>query len=443
MDFKTRRHYYNRCRVHESLPPDDPRNLDIDAFGPTKVRGVSWVERLGNAIELSDKPEFLLFTGLPGSGKSTELKRLAARLSDPQLGNFLPVVVDGDQALDLTNPIDIPDILAAILYAVEEAVLRAEGRDPAQAMEQGYFGRLWSWLSNTDLELSKSEFSIPGGGPKLVVEMRSRPNLREKVRTIISAHLSSFLRKASEELTLLQTRAKDKGFEGLVVIFDSLEKLRGTSQNWDQVLLSAERLFSGGAPYLRLPVHVLYTVPPALVNRCVEHITFLPMIKLADKDGTAFAPGLAAARELVRRRIPDDVLGELLGPEAEKRIGELIHWSGGYPREIVRLLQSALALESQPLPEADFERIFNELKDAYRKVVPADAFAWLAQVAADKYYTVLDDKHRPIADLMLSNNAVLRYVNGSDWFDLHPAVSAIPGVIAARTAPSGPSPDGN
>jgi hypothetical protein len=32
---------------------------------------------------------------------------------------------------------------------------------------------------------------------------------------------------------------------------------------------------------------------------------------------------------------------------------------------------------------------------------------------------------------MLSNNAVLRYLNDRDWFDLHPAVREIPGVAEA------------
>jgi hypothetical protein len=87
-----------------------------------------------------------------------------------------------------------------------------------------------------------------------------------------------------------------------------------------------------------------------------------------------------------------------------------------------------------PLSQPDFERIFNELKDAYRKVVPADTFDWLARVATEQYFTVLDDDHRQIADQMLLNNAVLRYVNANDWFDLHPAVAEIPGVKEARAA---------
>ncbi|WP_295450219.1 hypothetical protein [uncultured Thiodictyon sp.] len=100
----------------------------------------------------------------------------------------------------------------------------------------------------------------------------------------------------------------------------------------------------------------------------------------------------------------------------------------------MRLLQSALAHEELPLSDSDFSRIVNELKDAYRKVVPADTSDRLARVALDRYYTVLNSEHGQIADQMLLNNAVLRYVNDNDWFDLHPAVAEIPGVKAARAA---------
>lgn len=39
---------------------------------------------------------------------------------------------------------------------------------------------------------------------------------------------------------------------------------------------------------------------------------------------------------------------------------------------------------------------------------------------------------RQIADLMLSNNVILRYLSDDkDWFDLHPSVCEIPGVAEA------------
>lgn len=432
MDLPTKKYYYNRCHASEALSPDDERNLDIDNFDDTRVRGSNWVSRLASAIELSERPVFLLFTGLPGSGKSTELRRLAQRLQDAQGAHLLPVLIDGDTSLDLTNEIDIPDIIAAIMLGVEQAVLKIEGSDPATALEEGYFTRLWTWLKTTEVELAKAEFAIPGNGSKLVAEMRGRPTLRQRVRATLGTHLSSFLEEAREELEQLEKRAREHGYQGLVIIFDSLEKLRGSSQNWVGVLASAERIFSSGAPYLKLPVHVLYTVPTALINRQLfQDVHFIPMIKLHEPDGRPWEAGYAAARELVRRRLPDAIAREIFGDMLEARLKDVIRWSGGYPRELVRLLQSALAREKLPLSENEFLRIFNELKDAYRKVVPADAFAWLANVATERYYTVEEEKHRQIADQMLLNNVVLRYVNDNDWYDLHPAVAEIPGVRQA------------
>lgn len=443
MDLTTLKKYYNRCHPGDALSPDDDRNVDIDGYGPEPVRGNNWVSRLATAIERSDKPVCLHFTGLPGSGKSTELRRLAARLKRADGAHLLPVIVDGDDSLDLTNEIDIPDIITAILLGAERAVLAAEGRNPDEALEDGYFSRLWTWLNKTEIDLGKGEFAIPGSGAKLVAEMKSRPTLRQRVRATLSTHLSSFLDEAREELHQLEERAKKcGGYSGIVVIFDSLEKLRGSSQNWTDVLASAERVFSSGAPYLRLPVHVLYTVPPALINRTLfKDVLFIPMIKLRDREGKDWPEGFTVARELVRRRLPDDIVRDIFGELAEARIADLIRWSGGYPRELVRLLQATLAQETLPLTEAAFQRIVNELKDAYRKVVPADAFSWLARVAEERYYTIEEEKQRQIADQMLLNSVVLRYVNGNDWYELHPAVAEIPGVRQAmeeRKAPAAP-----
>jgi hypothetical protein len=427
LDYQARKKYYNRCNPYESLSPTDERNLDIDSCCDEPVRGINWVERLASKIELSNTPVFELFTGLPGSGKSTELRRLAARLEKEHGARLLTVLVDAEEVLDLTNPVDVPDIITSILLFSDKKLLEMEGKDPDAALREGYMTRLWTWLTNTDVELSKAEFSIPNG-PKLVTEMKTRPSLRSRVRKTIATHLSSFLKEATDELILYNERARRCGFEGLVVIFDSLEKLKGISTNWNEVLGSAERIFAGGAPYLRLPVHVLYTIPPALLTRYFGDIQYLPMIKLASREGEPYTQGFEAARRLIRKRIPDDILFDIFGPKAEERVQDMIRLSGGYPREIIRLLQSILTITTQPISGNEFERVVNELYDSYRKIVPANAFEWLAQVASEHYVTIMNDEHRQMVDLMLSNSAVLRYINMNDWFDLHPAVYQIPGV---------------
>lgn len=414
--------------------------MPIDDLGEPghRVRGEDWVAVLARSFELSDKPVHLLVTGLPGSGKSTELQRLARRLEDPDRANLLPVVIAAEDVFDLASPIDVPDILFAILDQVERALLKRELKDPGEAMAEGIFQRIWNLLVRTDVELSKGEIAVPEHG-RLVVELKNRPSLRERVRVAAGNHMSRIIDEVSEELHAMTGRAQRLKHAGLVVIFDSLEKLRGISSNWGEVLASAERIFSGGAPHLRLPIHVLYTIPTALVTRRrFEHVRFMPMIKLRDRDGGEFKAGVDAAYEIVTHRVPDTVLREILGEDLDRRMASLIEWSGGYPREIVRLIQSMIAIEQWPLTDSDFARVLNEVGDQYRKLIPASAFAWLAQVATEKYWTLESDEHRAIADQMLSNNAVLRYLNDKDWFDLHPAVRQIPGVgeaIRARQPP--------
>jgi hypothetical protein len=439
MDLAGRRKLYNACHPSEALSPGDPRYVAIDELGDPahRVRGEDWVAGLARAFELSDKPVHLLVTGLPGSGKSTELRRLARRLEDPERANLLPVIIAAEDVFDLASSIDVPDILFAILDGVERRLLMLESKQPGDAMNEGVFQRIWNVLTRTDVELNKAEFAVPEVG-RLVVELKARPSLRARVRSAVGNQLARIVDEVSEELDVMTGRATRLGSAGLVVIFDSLEKLRGISSNWSDVLDSAERIFSGGAPHLRLPIHVLYTIPTALVTRRrFEHVRFMPMIKLRERDGREFPAGVDAAYEIVTHRVPIEVLREILGDQLDPRVRSLIEWSGGYPREIVRLMQSMIAIEPWPLTDSDFARVLNEVGDQYRKLVPASAFSWLAQVAIEQYWTLENDEHRLIADQMLSNNAVLRYLNDKDWFDLHPAVRQIPGVadaIRARAA---------
>lgn len=160
----------------------------------------------------------------------------------------------------------------------------------------------------------------------------------------------------------------------------------------------------------------------------------MPMIKLHQHPGAGGGrskEGYDAAMELLLQRVPEQDLAKLFGAQTEKRIEQLIEWSGGYPRELVRLLQQALLSETIPLSDDDFQRLLNEVSDQYRKVIPAEAFPWLARVATEYYLTLDTDAHRQTADVMLTGNVVLRYLNNSEWFDVHPSVREIPGIARA------------
>ena len=440
IDWELRQTYANRCNPDESLPPDDPRNVNIDELNPD-ARGVSVVDTIAERVEIAGSPVCEFFSGLPGSGKSTELRRLVARLAVPGKAHLLPVIIDAEETLDTANLIDVADILVAILYHTERALLCAEGSKPEAALAEGRFARLWHYLNYTEVEAKKVEASgdaklaIPdvgevSGGLKVEFELKSNPSLRKRVRDRVSAHMTYFRREMKDMLRAMEDRAKQLGHRGLLIVVDSLEKLRGSSDNWVDVLRSAEHVFRGDAPYLQLPVHVIYTVPPAVVLRISVRVHLLPMLKLFDRNGKRCESGFDAAWQLVHQRVPNEVLEVFFGAEWVVRVNRLITWSGGYPREIVQLLQTFLS-SSRQIDEAKFKRMLSLAADQHRRTLPDSAFRWLAQVHLEKRLVIENDDQRETVDLMLQNNVVLRYQNDESWADVHPAVLEMPQVAAA------------
>ncbi|HEX2689493.1 MAG TPA: hypothetical protein VHN14_22885 [Kofleriaceae bacterium] len=438
MRFERMQALYNRCNPDEPLNPDDERYVDIDEHG---VRGAQWSRKLARQIELSNVPVCQLFTGLRGTGKSTEIRRLAARLANPGKRNLLPVLIDADDVLDLTTDIDVSDVLALILLHSEREVRKAEGERSEAALSEGPLQRLWSWLTRTDVEISRLgiEGEVLGVKGKVELDLKTNPTVRQRVREVVAKHLSTFVRFVRDELLELDVRAKNTGRSGLVVMFDSLEKLRGTSLTWKQVLESAERVFANGAPYLQLPVHVLYTIPPALTRRMADPVSFLPMVKVRAANGALNEDGFRAISELVAKRISPADLEAMFGAEAvEARLRQIALWSGGYPREILRTLQGLLELDDFPIGEKTLERQLQRAGNTYRSIVyDSGAMAWLGTVARTKKLITANDAEREAADLFLTNNVILRYLNDDEWFDVHPSVA---GMEELRAAPeAGPS----
>lgn len=446
---QAREKYYNLCNPEEALPAGDDRNVDLDELnGAPGVRGDRWIDTLATEIKLSRKPVCRFFTGLPGSGKSTELRRLQGLLEAKGGPDRLVVYIEAEAVLDLNAPVDVPDIWVALLHETERCVLRAEGRDPNDALGESLLARLWHWLDKTELDISALEVTpttlgsaldlapgvtaTAGLGGKLVLALREQPSFRKRARERIANHVTTFVRLAGEEMARLDARAKATGRRGLVVLFDSLEKLRGITSNWVEVLQSAERLFAGPAPFVQLPVPVVYTIPPALILRQNVRASFMPMIKLYDREGGRYDAGFRAARALVEKRIPPGVLVELLGATTlEQRLERLLAWSGGYPREIVRLLQ--LLLRQRAVDERVFEHVLGGAGDDYRRTIPATAYELLASIAVDHdlHAALVSPESRELADQLLSNNVVLCFHNGEEWFDLHPAIRSVKGIQAA------------
>lgn len=108
------RAFYNNLRPEEPLPPGDPRWVDLsstagDLLNPLKQR-----------IEWDDQFTCQLVTGFIGTGKSTELMRLAAQLKERR---FEAVYTRAEPLSQDFAPTDVGDVLAYLAFALHQAGL--------------------------------------------------------------------------------------------------------------------------------------------------------------------------------------------------------------------------------------------------------------------------------------------------------------------------------
>ncbi|MEY2632158.1 MAG: hypothetical protein RIR00_812 [Pseudomonadota bacterium] len=384
--------------------------------------------RLATEVELSvGSRHAYLFSGTIGSGKSTELRRLAKALRE---SGHHPVVVNIMEYLNPQLPVGIADLLMAMAMGVWEGWARQSGRDPDEGK------RLAWWQSLLAMRPEGTELEISGGFLKLKMALSANPTFRERLRQHFEASLDTLVESVNDFFAKLAEEIRNDSRLGphskLVVIIDSLEHFGGQSTpgQVDEVLQSLLRMFNTFNAYLRLDAWTaIYSVPPLL------H-------KLAP--GIAASFGMASTYYLTSAHVfqdrsdaPDeDTIQNKMLPLLTKRLGlddpssiigtaqlrDIILNTGGDLRDLLRTLRAALLAgltSGFPVSQAQLERVYNELRRPYLPF-PKDSAERLQQIRRDKEARLetAADWQWVISDL--AQKRVLLYLNGTEWYDVHP-----------------------
>lgn len=400
------------------------------------------VARLRKHIEFSEVESLQLFSGFSGAGKTTQLLRLQQELTGD---GYLVIYADAEDYLNLGEPVEIADLLYTVAGAFSDGLEKA-GVDLPKG--ESYWKRFQHYLTKTQVEIP--ELSIPAGPVELKAELKTSATFRQKLQQHLGGQLRELVRQTREfiEEGVKEVYKKLGSDKRVVFILDSLEKLRATPSNEQELMDRLEKLFRNHLQTLKFPwLHCVYSVPAWLRYVITDgEIVLIPSIKQYEgrASTTPSERGWSVLRELVERRLHKEGCRLLFGePDSEQHFAladRLIQMSGGAPRDLLRLFREVLlvaAAEELPvsssLVESAISSVRNELK------VAIDDAHWLAQIAKSKAADLTSCDKREINRLMrlLDNHFILCFRNDSDWYDIHPLIrEEVERIVASNPAPA-------
>ncbi len=385
------------------------------------------IEEIATEIDWQDGGGVCLFTGQRGTGKSTELKRLKLRLED--LGAVV-FYVDLSEFMLLTKEVEISDFLVSVAGAMSEQLQARYGGSPG---DNSYWNRLTAFLQ-TKVEFKELGLKLPGFDIKAA--LKSDPDFKARVQQAARGHVAQLVKDAhgflGESVNYVRQKEDDANRK-VVLLIDSVERIRGVGSDAMAVYESVRNLFFGHAEHLKVPLlHIVYTIPPylsvlasgagtlmggAVARRLVSTHIFKDRSRDADEDG------LEVLRLVIATRYP--AWAKLFAPAA---IDKLAMSSGGDLREFFRLIRLCLPAvrDDAQLPlTVDAVRPAENAARNEMLPIPADHLTWLKRITLS-HDTCLDkDADLPTLAHFLDNRLVLNYRNGSDWYDVHPLLREV------------------
>jgi hypothetical protein len=401
---------YHATSPDRPLEPTNPYYVDISDDRYTAAVGHDNLHQVERRILRSDPGSTFWVTGVRGSGKSTQLLGLKAKLAKQ---GWAPVIIDAAQCLNLDQPVEIIDFLLALAGAVPAAAAE-EGLIKKDPTRQTKGEKFKEFIARLDVQID-----LPWATIDVDKELKNATFLN-KIREQLANSVGALSDQVNQLVTNTISEIKaqwvgQQAFAGFVVLIDSLEHLRCSNARSviNQLLVQNE-------PFVRLPgCYTVITVPPftdftnARPFRCVN-------VKITDRTGHDCPEGLAFMRAVLTNRMPGGKPTTSFISDTD--LDNIIRQSGGSIRDFLRIIQE-LNIEVDQLPARTSE-VNSSIAEIRQTFLPLTS-------EERKYLRAVQTTHSPnlntnedwdaLADLM-GRHLILRYQNGEEWYGIHPLI---------------------
>lgn len=418
----------NNLGFDEPLAVGDPLFVDTsDARGDFSIKRLYRslnIDTKGNANSPPRK-QYNLFTGHRGCGKSTELLRVADYLHAPE--RYYVVHLDCLQTLD-TNNLKYSDILLALAAALLKQLETEDHITLEQVhltkLEDWYRERIESHSKMRDLSAEiKAGVKVDSGLPWLVnlfAELTNKINIgssyREELRLVVRESFSEFAENFNRLIRVAEDKISRHNLgQRILFTIDGTDRLDSEDaqefffENVNQLTL-IRSLFIYTAP-----IHLLRSQTQLSAN--FDRIFRVPMLKIRDRNNQPIEQHIQVMRDITYKRIPEQFF------DAPQTVDYLISYSGGHPRDLVRLLSRAITYaEDEVIDRHAAESAVKELASDYRRIINSESYARLVEI--DLNPDAPDEFTDQLSSEMLFNLLILEY---NDYFwKSHPVITTLP-----------------
>jgi len=419
-----------------TIDPIDPCDPKETRYVRLEESGRGAVDEIRATIDLRLDTTTQLLSGPNGSGKTTELLRLKGNLEND---GFTVAIVDILQFVNRSAPIDVADFLVAIALGVGEQLPELPTSDGG-----GFGQRFLRFLRRVNVTLDAGPVSAAMSTEAITVsavgvgvevdlkrELRNSELFVRELRSKLAFQVGGLYDEVAEYFQQLGAAniVAHSDTRGLVVIVDSLEKLRGTQENDDEVQSSVEALFVHHSDKLRFgSQHMVYTVPTYLLFTSPGALPYdgrvqpVPIPQVRNRFGALDDNALESVAELVdvvSRRIDWE---QLLGDR--ERLDVVVTASGGHLRDLFLILQQIITQVygrgiALPVNIAQIDEALDAIARSFASLTKEKADFLRRFAATDGVLEPAESEVHLMARLM-DTHMLLAHINGQDWYEVHP-----------------------
>jgi hypothetical protein len=444
--------------VFERFDPERPP--DLPAWHAD--RPLSPLASICKALDFRKGTPHVLLTGTVGTGKSTELLRVAeARASKEfvvflDLGRHFDQVVGDPGALDHVTAWEVVFLAGlAVLRSAEERLGFTLSEEHRRALERAWVDAAkLSHAIETAPEIDAGKLAkslvllasaagsaaLGPAGAATGAAVGGLAALTESAKWSLPFGLSKakLPDQDSRAQTLLQCvnvligLVQQRG-DRVLLILDGLDRIKDLEQA-KELFLESNMIGQLDCRVVLCGPFVLRTDGTLVGVRGFSDVPPLVNVPVMAKDDPARpGPGIPFFRDLFARRVADLAAPDLVGPA---ELDRLAYYSGGRARDFVttiqRLARDAWSDDVDTAPAAMVEAVIDERRRHRETGLHMGHIRILEAIANSPEHRLPDD---PLAQKLLATGALLPYPDGNEWYYPHPLLT----MSFLRVTPAGSS----